>query len=85
LGASKKHLDHLPALISAAANPPVAATFSTKVLAFDMINHLAAAEADHSLLKKLHHYASPQLLLIDELDYLPLGTQGSNLFFQVIT
>jgi DNA replication protein DnaC len=30
--------------------------------AMDMINHLVAAEADHSLLKKLHHYGSPQLL-----------------------
>jgi DNA replication protein DnaC len=39
--------------------------------AMDMINHLVAAEADHSLLKKLHHYACPQLLLIDELGYLP--------------
>ena len=53
--------------------------------AMDMINHLVAAEADHSLLKKLHHYGSPQLLLIDELGYLPLGTRGSNLFFQVIS
>jgi len=35
--------------------------------------------------QKLHHYVSPQLLLIDELGYLPLGTQGSNLFFQVIS
>jgi DNA replication protein DnaC len=51
--------------------------------AMDMINHLVAAEADHSLSKKLHHYACPQLLLIDELGYLPLGTRGSNLFFQV--
>jgi DNA replication protein DnaC len=61
---------------------------SVKVLlttAMDMINHLIAAEADHSLLKKLHHYQSPALLVIDEIGYLPLGTQGSNLFFQVIS
>ena len=51
----------------------------------DMINHLIAAEADHSLLKKLHYYQSPALLVIDEMGYLPLGTQGSNLFFQVIS
>ena len=61
---------------------------SIKVLfttAMDMINHLIAAEADHSLLKKLHHYQSQALLVIDEIGYLPLGTQGSNLFFQVIS
>ena len=61
---------------------------SVKVLfttAMDMINHLIAAEADHSLLKKLHHYKSQTLLVIDEIGYLPLGTQGSNLFFQVIS
>jgi DNA replication protein DnaC len=61
---------------------------SVKILfttAMDMINHLIAAEADHSLLKKLHYYQSPALLVVDEIGYLPLGTQGSNLFFQVIS
>ena len=61
---------------------------SVKVLfttAMDMINHLIAAEADHSLLKKLQYYQSPALLVIDEIGYLPLGTQGSNLFFPVIS
>ena len=61
---------------------------SVKVLfttAMDMINHLIAAEVDHSLLKKLHYYQSPALLVVDEIGYLPLGTQGSNLFFQVIS
>lgn len=53
--------------------------------AMDMINHLIAAEADHSLLKKLQYYESPVLLVVDEIGYLPLGAQGSNLFFQVIS
>jgi DNA replication protein DnaC len=81
-------------------NPGVGKSFLAKTIAFaatqqgvkvlcttamEMINHLVAAEADHSLLKKLQYYGSPQLLLIDELGYLPLGTQGSNLFFQVIS
>jgi DNA replication protein DnaC len=60
----------------------------TKVLfttAMDMINHLIAAEVDRSLLKKLHAYQSPDLLVVDEVGYLPLGKQGSNLFFQVIS
>lgn len=51
----------------------------------DMINQLVAAEQGHDLLKKLKFYTSPELLICDEIGYLPLGGQGSNLFFQVIS
>lgn len=51
----------------------------------DMINQLIAAEADHSLLKKLQFYQSQDLLVCDEIGYLSLGQQGSHLFFQVIS
>jgi DNA replication protein DnaC len=53
--------------------------------AMDMVNHLIAAEADHNLLKKLKYYQSPDNLVVDEIGYLPLGQQGSNLIFQVIS
>ena len=53
--------------------------------AMDMINQLIAAEANHALLKKLNYYQSQDLLVVDEIGYLPLGKQGSNLFFQVIS
>jgi len=53
--------------------------------AADMINHLNAAEANSMLLQKLRCYQAPALLLIDEIGYLPLGGDGSNLFFQVIS
>jgi DNA replication protein DnaC len=66
----------------AATQASIATLFTT---AMDMINHLVAAEADHSLLKKLHVYQAPEFLVIDEIGYLPLGNQGSNLFFQVIS
>jgi DNA replication protein DnaC len=81
-------------------NPGTGKTFLAKCIAYqatqagkkvlfttamDMINHLIAAEADYSLLKKLHLYQSQDLLVIDEIGYLPLGQQGSNLFFQVIS
>ena len=66
----------------AACNANIKVLFTT---AIDMINHLIAAEADHSLLKKLHYYQSPALLVCDELGYLSLGQQGSHLFFQVIS
>ena len=81
-------------------NPGVGKSFVAKSIAYaatqagtktlfttatDMINHLIAAEADHSLLKKLHAYQCQDLLVCDEIGYLPLGQQGSNLFFQVIS
>jgi DNA replication protein DnaC len=66
----------------AACNANIKVLFTS---AIDMINHLIAAEADHSLLKKLHYYQSPALLVCDELGYLSLGPQGSHLFFQVIS
>jgi len=66
----------------AACNANIKVLFTT---AIDMINHLIAAEADHSLLKKLHYYQSPDLLVCDELGYLSLGQQGSHLFFQIIS
>jgi DNA replication protein DnaC len=66
----------------AACNANIKVLFTS---AIDMINHLIAAEADHSLLKKLNYYQSPALLVCDELGYLSLGPQGSHLFFQVIS
>jgi DNA replication protein DnaC len=69
-------------LAYAACNANIKVLFTT---AIDMINHLIAAAADHSLLKQLHHYATPDLLVCDELGYLSLGQQGSHLFFQVIS
>jgi len=51
----------------------------------DMINHLIAAQADHSLLKKLKYYQSPSLLVCDELGFLSLDEQSSSLFFQVLS
>jgi DNA replication protein DnaC len=74
---------YLAKCIAYAATQAGIKTLFTSTL--DMLNHLIAAEADHSLLKKLHHYQSPDLLVCDEIGYLPLGQQGSNLFFQVIS
>ncbi len=51
----------------------------------DMINNLTAAEVDNTLLKKLRYYQNPALLIVDETGYLPLGNNGSSLFFQVIS
>ena len=70
------------AIAFTACNNNIKVLFTT---AIDMINHLIAAEADRSLLKKLAFYQSADLLVCDELGYLSLGEQGSHLFFQVIS
>ena len=79
-GTGKTFLAKCIALAACNANMKVLFTS-----AMDMINHLIAAEADRTLLKKLHYYQSPTLLVVDELGYLSLGQQGSDLFFQVIS
>jgi hypothetical protein len=40
---------------------------------------------DHSLIRKLKIYTEPSLLVVDELGYLSLDQQTSNLFYQVIS
>lgn len=53
--------------------------------AADMLNQLNASQIDHSLIRKLKLYTEPALLVIDELGYLALDQQTSNLFYQVIS
>ena len=53
--------------------------------AVDMINHLIASQADHSLHRAMKFYSSPRLLVIDEAGYLPFDKQGSGHFFNVIS
>ena len=81
-------------------NPGTGKTFLAKVLgwracqanyrvlfttAMDMLNHLLASQADQSLVRKLKVYTDPALLVCDELGYLSLDQQTSNLFYQVIS
>jgi DNA replication protein DnaC len=81
-------------------NPGVGKTFLAKILAWracqanqrvlfttamDMLNHLLASQVDHSLVRKLRTYTEPSLLVCDEIGYLALDQQTSNLFYQVIS
>jgi DNA replication protein DnaC len=81
-------------------NPGVGKTFLAKVIgwkacqanqrvlfttAMDMLNQLSASQVDHSLVRKLKGYTEPSLLICDELGYLALDQQTSNLFYQVIS
>ena len=81
-------------------NPGTGKTFLAKIIAWqacqtncrvlftsamDMLNQLAAAQVDHSLLRRLRAYTEPTLLIVDELGYLALDQASSNLFYQVIS
>jgi DNA replication protein DnaC len=81
-------------------NPGVGKTFLAKVIgwkacqanqrvlfttAMDMLNQLSASQVDHSLVRKLKAFTEPILLICDELGYLALDQQTSNLFYQVIS
>ena len=81
-------------------NPGVGKTFLAQILgwracqanvrvlfttAMEMLNHLLASQVDHSLVRKLKVYTEPSALIVDELGYLALDQQTSNLFYQVIS
>jgi len=51
----------------------------------DVINTLSAAQAAHKLKIELKKYVNPELLILDELGYLPIDKQGADLLFQVIS
>lgn len=56
--------------------------FSTAV---DALNNLVAAHAAHRLKAELKRYLTPQILILDELGYLPLDKMGADLLFQIIS
>ena len=52
--------------------------------AIDMVNDLHASESDSTFAKKMKAYLGPDLLIIDELNFLPLGKKGGDYLFQII-
>lgn len=53
--------------------------------AIDIVNTLTVAQNNGMLKAALRKYATPSVLIIDELGYLPINRKGGNLLFQVIT
>jgi DNA replication protein DnaC len=53
--------------------------------AVDIINTLAAAQIAHRLRPELKRYTRPDLLIVDELGYLPIDKLGADLLFQVFS
>lgn len=80
VGLGKTHLSI--ALGHAACLHGYSVLFTTAV---DIINSLSAAQAHGNLKRELRKYLRPQLVLIDELGYLPIDKRGADLLFQVIS
>jgi DNA replication protein DnaC len=53
--------------------------------AINVINDLSAAQKTNSLRRQLRKYLAPQLLILDEIGYLPIDQHGADLLFQVIS
>ena len=51
----------------------------------DLLDELVAATVDHTLAARLEVLGRLDLLILDELGYLPMDTRRANLFFQLIS
>ena len=80
VGLGKTHL--ATALSYEACQKGLSVLFTTAV---DIINTLGAAQVNHRLKSELKRYTAPELLVVDELGYLPIDKQGADLLFQVIS
>jgi DNA replication protein DnaC len=78
-GTGKSHL--LSALGYLACEKGIKVRFSRVI---DMINVLTTAQINGTLEKRLREYVRPELLLLDELGYLPIDKRGADLMFQVV-
>ncbi|MFH1184315.1 MAG: ATP-binding protein, partial [Chloroflexota bacterium] len=80
VGLGKSHLSI--ALGYAACLGGYRVLFATAV---DIINTLSAAHQAGRFVLERKKYLRPELLVIDELGYLPIDKQGADLLFQVIS
>lgn len=79
-GLGKTHLGRSIGYAACQAGLSVSFTRASQI-----VNDLATAKSVHNLERELRKYRKPQLLLIDELGYVSMDTEGGNLFFQVIS
>ena len=83
VGVGKTHL--AIALAYHACQQAYAVLFILPYGRIDIINNLSAALRANRFAAAIHHYLAPQLLVIDELGYLPIDKQGADLLFQVVS
>lgn len=55
------------------------------ISAIDSINHLISSQKMGLLKQELKKYLKPDLLIMDELGYLPIDNKGADLLFQIIS
>lgn len=80
VGLGKSHL--ATALGYEACQQDHSVLFTTAV---DIVNTLAAAQATDQLRIQLKRYTRPEILIIDEVGYLPIDKLGADLLFQVFS
>lgn len=82
LGPSGVGKTHLATSIGIAAAKKRISTYFIKC--HDLLQQLKRAKLENRLEDKLKHYCKYRLLIIDELGYLPIDKEDSNMFFQLI-
>jgi DNA replication protein DnaC len=80
VGLGKSHL--AVALGHAACLAGFRVRFATAV---EIVNSLAAAEKAGRFVAELNKYTRPELLVMDELGYLPIDKHGADLLFQIVS
>lgn len=50
-----------------------------------LVNLLEKAKKESTLNEKMAQLSKPQLLIIDEVGYLPISTENANLFFRIVS
>jgi DNA replication protein DnaC len=80
VGLGKTHLSI--ALAHAAVMAGHSVLFASAV---DIVNTLTTAQAEHRLKSELRKFLAPQVLVVDEVGYLPIDKIGADVLFQVIS
>jgi len=62
-----------------------APTRATRLDACQLLGELAALDSDSALRRRLRHYASPRLLVIDEVGYLSYSNRHADLLFELVS
>lgn len=82
LGPSGVGKTHLATAIGVAAAKKRVSTYFIKC--HDLLQQLKKAKLENRLDTRLRHFCHYKLLIIDEIGYLPIDKEDSNLFFQLI-